>query len=461
MARQSGGNGGREGEGSGRNGRDDGERIFQVSDVPNVVPFWQRLPLFFRYPLHSEPLLYMGLLALATLFGFILPAPAPLDHLLMHFIVWLAFIRYAYKTLDQTAIGLLTPEQHHLSDDPERNSLPYKQFAIFIVLGFFLGLAQGAGGLIYGAALIFILLALPATVINLTMTRSFWTGLNPFAAVGVMRVIGLPYLALCAFLFLLSASEQVLMIALLPRLPGWLLLPALNFVAMYFTLIMFNMMGYVVYQNHHLLGVNVVVSPENAAGTAPKEEDAIGRLIGAGQIDEALDLAEDAQRSAPDDVRANARYHKLLALAGREERLKSHGRIYLSLLLRKGLVDEALTLFDALRQRDGAFEPEQPAHLLRLAEGLRRQRRFKEALMLIKGFDKRFPGHAEIPAVYLFAAQALSENLHQDAGARQLLNVLLARYPDHPKSVEARQLLTVIERTQAQTQKQTASPPAA
>ena len=94
--------------------------------------------------------------------------------------------------------------------------------------------------------------------------------------------------------------------------------------------------------------------------------------------------------------------------------------------------------------------PEQPTHLLRLAEALRRRRRFNEALLLIKGFDKRFPRHAEIPAVYLFAAQVLSENLHQDAGAQQLLNALLACYPDHPTNVEARQLLTVIERTQAQ-----------
>ena len=450
MARQTSGQDGSNDK-HGRGGGSEGAaEVFLSSDMPAIVPFWQRLPLFFRYPMHGEPLLYMALLSLATLFGFILPLPMPLDHLLMHFIVWLAFIRYAYKTLDQTAIGLLTPEQHHLSSDPERNSLPYKQFAIFIVLGFILGLSQRAGGLIHGAVLIFVILSAPATVINLTMTRSFWAGLNPFAAIGVMQVIGLPYLALCAFLFLLSASEQVLMLVLLPRLPGWLVLPALNFVAMYFTLIMFNMMGYVVYQNHHLLGVEVVVPPGGGAEASEDGGDAIGRLIGAGQIDEALELAYEAQRTAPDDVRINARYHKLLALAGREDRLMSHARIYLALLLRKGLADEALTLFDELRQRDVAFTPEQPTHLLRLAEALRRRRRFNEALLLIKGFDKRFPRHAEIPAVYLFAAQVLSENLHQDAGAQQLLNALLASYPDHPTNVEARQLLTVIERTQAQ-----------
>lgn len=414
------------------------------TEAPDITPFWQRLPRFFRYPLHWEPLLYMGLLAAATLLGFILPIPTPFDHILVHLGVWLAFIRYAYKTLDQTAQGLLTPEQHRTHDDPERSNLPYKQFAIFIVVGFVLGLAEAGGGLLFGAALIFSVLALPASAMILAITRSFWAGLNPFAAIGMMRVIGLPYLGLCAFLFLLSASQQVLQMGLLPRLPGWLLLPALNFVAMYFTLIMFNMMGYVVYQYHHLLGVQVSTS----AGGKPEAagSDAIGRLVGEGRIDEALEIAYEAQRVASDDVAAHGRYHKLLALAGRDERLLSHGRRYLDLLLQKGQGDEALALYRLLQARDAAFAPEQPAQLLRLAEAARRQRDFPQALALVKGFDKRFPRHADIPSVYLFAARVLCENLRQDASARQLLTVLLARYPEHPTNVEARQLLAVLDK---------------
>ena len=93
-----------------------------------------------------------------------------------------------------------------------------------------------------------------------------------------------------------------------------------------------------------------------------------------------------------------------------------------------------------------AFAPEQPAQLLRLAEAARRRREYAPALALVKGFDKRFPRHPEIPAVYLFAASVLSENLRQDASARQILGVLLARYPEHPVAGEAQQLATVIDK---------------
>jgi len=418
-----------------------------ISEAPDVIPFWQRLPLFFRYPLHWEPLLYMGVLAAGTLLGFVLPVPTPFDHLLVHFGVWLAFIRYAYKTLDQTAQGLLTPAQHQANEDPERVNLPYKQFAIFVAIGIALGVAQAAGGLAFGVVLVFSVLALPASVMILSITRSFWSGLNPFGALGLMRLVGLPYLGLCAFIFLLSTSQQVLQVGLVTRLPGWLLFPALNFVAMYFTLIMFNMMGYVVYQYHHLLGVSV--SSVSDARPAVDGADALGRLIGAGRIDAALDMAYEAQRVAPDDVAANGRYHKLLALAGRDERLLSHGRRYLNLLLQKGLGDEALVLYRELCERDATFTPEQPAQLLRLAEAARRRREFSAALAFIKGFDKRFPRHPEIPAVYLFAARVLCENLRQDASARQILSVLLARYPEHAVSGEARQLVAVLDKLAA------------
>ncbi len=222
-------------------------QITQIA-VPEITPFWQRMPKFFLYPLHTEPLIYMGFLAAATLLGFLLPVPSPFDHLIVHAGVWLAFIRYAYKTLDQTARGLLTPDQHKFEADPERTNLPYKQFGIFMVMGFALSVAQSMGGLVLGAVAIFATLAMPASVMILALTRSFWAGLNPLGVMSMMSMIGLPYLGLCAFLFLLMASEQALSMFLAPLVSPWLLLPVVNFVAMYFTLIMFNMMGYVVHR---------------------------------------------------------------------------------------------------------------------------------------------------------------------------------------------------------------------
>ena len=158
--------------------------------------------------------------------GFVLPLPAPLDHLVVHLGVWLAFIRYAYKTLDQTAQGLLTPEQHRFYDSKARANLPYKQFAIFLVAGFAVSLAGWLGDFAVGLLLVFFVLSMPASIMILSITQSFRAGLDPFAAIGLMRVVGLPYLGLCAFLFLLSSSQGILQMALVPRVPDRLMIPS-------------------------------------------------------------------------------------------------------------------------------------------------------------------------------------------------------------------------------------------
>ena len=102
-----------------------------------------------------------------------------------------------------------------------------------------------------------------------------------------------------------------------------------------------------------------------------------------------------------------------------------------------------------MRERDPAFEPEKPAHLLRLAEAARQGRDFALALSLINGFDKRFPKSPEIPDAYFFAAQMLCENLRRDEKARRILTMLLERYPEHPVAGKARQLLMVLDKMAA------------
>lgn len=185
---------------------------------------------------------------------------------------------------------------------------------------------------------------------------------------------------------------------------------------MYFTLIMFNMMGYVVYQYHHMLGVSI--------------KDPVQR-----------------NQALPDTSTENALIGELIA--EREDCLFSHVRRYLPPLLKKNQGEKALALYRTLHEqgttKEASFAPEIPAQWLRLAEAARQRRDFTAALGFIKSYDKRFLRDPEIPAVYLFAAQLLSENLRQDDSAQKILAVLLERYPTHAVSTEAKQLLTVIE----------------
>jgi len=432
----------------------------QPQEVPTIKPFWLCLPRFFLYPLHLEPLLYLFFLSLATVFIDAIPEGDWDWVLIFIFLGWLLVLfRYAYKVMDQTAMGLLTPDQAaaYEEDDSGRGALPFKLFGIFIVFAFVFGTADYyIGGLFSGAVLIYITFSIPAALMLLSITRSFWTALNPLAVFQVMTVVGIPYLGLCAFLFLLGASISAtdsILGTLRTSIPLWLLLWISTSITLYFILIMFNMMGYVIYQYHHLLGVHVKRShEENSEGRTAGNGKGISyaELIASGQIDKALELAQTERRDHPGDVDTNERLHKLLLLSNRKEPLLAHARAYLDLLLQKNLDGEAIQLYGAMREHDPNFAPEKPAQLLQLAKAARQRRDPAQALALVKGFDKRFPDNPEIPAVYFFAAQTLSEDLRKDARAREILTVLLKRYPAHPISDPAQKLLALLEKMAAQ-----------
>ena len=421
----------------------------QGSEIPDIQPFWQRMPKFFLYPMHVEPLLYIVFLSLATLLGFILPAPVPFNFIIVNFLAWLAFCRYGYRVLDQTSQGLLTPDQHRRYNSESRTYLPYKLYAVIVVMGGICGLAAALNPLLFGVLLVYCTLALPASVMVLSVTESLLSALNPLAIMGIMQAIGLPYLGLCAFLFMLMSGQGILQSTLLPKISPWLFTPTVTFVGMYFTLIMFNMMGYVLYQYHHMLGLSISDRAQNnnkQSSPADDQNAQIGRLIATGELEEALELAYEAQRTAPDDINAHERYHKLLGMTERQDRVISHAHRFLILLLYKQQDDKALALYQEMRLLGSKFEPEQSQQIFALAQAARRKRDFKLALALIKGFDKRIPRPREIPEVYLFAAKIFSEDLQQDATAKPILNVLLQRYPEHEASQEAQRMLAALDR---------------
>ena len=268
-----------------------------------------------------------------------------------------------------------------------------------------------------------------------------------------MGAVGTPYLALWFFLFLLLSGAGIALGVLLPLLGGWLTLPLMTFAYVYFTFVMANMTGYVLYQFHEPLGFQVKVGFDVAGvrdGKPEKAMDPIGddiaRHVASGNLKDALELANDQQQVEPDNIVAHERYHKLLALAGKNETLLRHGTPYIGALLRKDLRHRALDVLKSLRGVQPAFESTDASHTLPLALAARSRGEHTYAFTLMRGFDRRHPRDKDIPAVYLLSAQILSENLHKDALARALLNHLDAKYPGSPAAAEARVYLQTMER---------------
>ncbi|MEJ2508631.1 MAG: hypothetical protein P8009_03965 [Gammaproteobacteria bacterium] len=417
--------------------------------VGNVItPFWRRIPRFFAYPAQPSALMYLMALSVIS----VMVALIPLGFLI-ELLVLIAFVKYAYVVLEHTARGHLEPPEFSGGTLFDELVLPFKQvmllfcfsfanFAVYDLLGSF------ASDVFY----VLITVALPASTMVLAVEYSFFAALNPLILGSMIRRIGLPYFVLFLFLFALSTGGQWAMGMLPNWLPALFYVPLGNLVLMYFSLIMFTMMGYVIFQYHEELGYSIDVEPEaKAAGPAASEPvnpalQEVEILIKEGRFDEALRSLDAKVKASPADWALRERYHRLLVTTQDKERLAAHCPDFISRLVSDKRVPRALEVYADCVRFDPACKPANPNHVHELAAQLNARGQAKLALALLNNFHVAFPSHQDIARNYLLAAQIMSEKLNQDDNAKKLLSYLLEKYPDHPLGPEIRAYLDVLQK---------------
>lgn len=424
--------------------------VTQSVDASPVVPFWRRIPLFFAFPAHPDNVLRIAALALLASLPFLLLGHAApwLLWVPATLVAWVMLFRRAYTVLDWTSQGLLSPSRYPVLAQGGHNK-PYKQLAVFIIGGMLVSLVTVLAGPLPGMiAYAVFTLATPAAIMLVAIEDSVLSALHPGKILYVMSSIGWPYLLLSAFLFMLSAGQEQLM--------GWagvfdsvgLASLTAHGVGMYFTLIMFNMLGYVLYQYHGELGLAVRVSFEDQQRprtVADPDGERIGALVADGRFAEALAFAYEAQRREPQSVTAHERYHRLLMQDGKRERLVGHATAYLALLLGQRQGERAVALFEQVRAAAPDFHPGSSADTLALA-GAAVVKKPQLALDLLTPFERHHPGSSDVPPALLLKAKLMCERFRKDELARLILEDLLTRFPAHPVAAEAAAYARVIER---------------
>jgi hypothetical protein len=415
-----------------------------------ITPFWQRIPRFCSYPINVATLVYLAALSGVA----VLLAGIPLLGLLMQFVIWALFLRYAYEALEQTAAGHL--ETPALSFDLINDGLelPFKQYLIFVVTGALLALVFAYfGGLIGIPLLVLLTLALPASVMVLAIRQSLVQALNPAMLWSVIRTIGWPYLTLSVLLLTLWGAGEVMDGLVAGRVPEIAYRLIINFFGMYSLLVMFAMVGYVIHQYHEALGysTNVTFDDPDGPGVGQIGQQVnpvlagVAILIEDGKLAEAQARLREAVMRDRGSLALHGEYHKLLKLSNNVAQLSEHGREYVSVLLGRGKPLPAAEVVRTCRQADAEFKPTLPEQIYPLASQLRALREPRLALSLANGFHKLNPGHPDIPRLYLLVAQIMCEDVKQSGPAREVLKYLLGIYPDHLLHKEISDYLALVE----------------
>lgn len=416
---------------------------------PEIEPVWNRLPSVFAYPL--KPAVLIVLAGFTALYGVAAVIPVWPVALLLWLLAWMGLYKYAYEVLANTATGDLEP--------PEGGYNANTDFIVFKHVGLMLImlLATASTALWSGSAavtwmvMLFFVFAWPAAIITLAMTESLLAALNPATWVSIMGRVGWPYLAASVFLFLMQQSEGIANFLLsvflggMPRVMGM----AAFLLGGYFLVASFHLMGYLVYQNHEELGVEV---DEPLESTDALSEDArlvaeSRELVQDGRVEEAVERLGGHLRQRGGVPELHDQYRKLLKLRDDTDGLLAHGREYVTVLLHS-FEDrrKALMIAEECLKLDPQFRPDDPSQIRELVELADHFGRDDLVLQLTNGFAKRYPNHRDIPVVHLAAARHLSEKRGQDEMALKVLKDLQARYPDHELREEIDRQAALLEK---------------
>lgn len=420
-----------------------------------ITPFWWRIPRFFAYPFNLSALAYIAVLAILSVLFF----RPTLFGLLVQIIPFLVFLRYAYAVLTHTALGHMAPPPIDFSMINEGLELPFKQLGVYLFMGIAINvLLSFFGPLVAALYTIIMLVCLPATAMVIAIENSFIRAINPVALISIVTRIGWSYIILLVFLLILWGGTNVIMDLVVSEQSSFhAALLVYNLASMYFLLVMFHMMGYVIYQYHEELGFDVEVDPEDQSdfrqlatttGAETVAHPAISEaevLIRQGNIPEAITILRDSAAKDGSNLAVHEHLHKLLKISRQTQLWSETAPGYIRNLLAESQTRKAADVFADVVAAVPSFRLSTPDHVLPIASELKRAGRPKAALVAMDGFAKRFQGHNDVPDVYLLVAKTLCEDFKKDRKAKDILEHLLAHYPRHPLEGEIRGYLGTID----------------
>lgn len=425
-----------------------------TSAPPAIQPYWERFPSFFFYPISME--------SLPATLGFVIGTTLFLLLAKMLFLIFiivigilLLFVRHAFSVLDHTSQGFfgetIAHDASHLS-----GWIAFKHgFAITlgVVLVGSLATFSQALAVLTGLVLLF---AWPANVMLLARSGNFGESINPAMLFETITAIGIPYLGLWACLALLSTGSGTAHAWMSKLVSNPMLATFIDtFITFYFMLVMFRLMGYVVYQYHEALGFKVAVAA-TPTGKPQSEQDVTlancNAAVAAGKFDEAMRILNQGMDRYPNDIALlNAQLRLKLASGQHAPSIEETARHLMNLHFVDGKYGQAIAIIEQVASALPDLAPKTGRDTFILADAAFKLRKAELAGKLIRSFDKRYPKNEALPEVMLLAARILCEHHRNDQQARSVLQQLLRHYPKHPCRPDAEQMLVLLDRLSAGT----------
>ena len=375
-----------------------------------VEPFWRRLQESFRYPLNRNSLTLI--IAVSVITAILSAVP---HFFIFTFIVYLALVgtmmKYCFSCLEHTAGGEMTAPDITVAYGGGLQVMLHL-FGMTLMMSVVVGVTGSvAGPGVAGFIGVIILAGFPAILINYALTNSLLSALNLLSILQLILIIGLPYGLLIAFIMIMAGSVGVI-----HELIGdsFSLVSAVlqSIVSYYYMVVVFHLMGYMIFQYQGRLGFVARRSDLPEIATRSPQARALAMIdvfLKEGRPDKAVGLFDQGVKSYARDVTFSERYFEFIYRTRSAHLLKGFVEKYLVLLAQSGKQDKLDLVYKQIVRLQPNFRPADPALRLKLAVACKQKGDPASAIKLLKNLHKEFPDYPEMVAAYELMAEAFDD----------------------------------------------------
>ncbi|MFQ3230258.1 B-box zinc finger protein [Reinekea sp.] len=387
-----------------------GGYLESVANSDNVAPFWRRIEDAFKYPVNSEALMMI----IGVSVGMAVVSSLPfggLTLLIITLALYGAMLNYSFMAMTTSSEGDFEPPTA-IDALVGGLGLSFKMILMIILMVVLLFLtAIQLGSLAVNLLAILFVVGLPAILITFAHSGSILQALNPLMFVTLMFRVGFPYLVLLGFIMVMSSS-----VALISSIIGndfaAVSTVLQSIVTNYYTVVMFHLMGYMLYQYQDRLGfssTNNISGYDNQRSAQDNLTARINALLKEGEYARCLDLLKEGATNFPDEKQFSEKYFDLLLMLKQSKALTTFAETYFMRLAKAQQLDRLYSQYRRLAFVVPKFKPQSSELRYRLAQSCDQQGDFKAVYLMINGLHVDDLKYVNIVPAYELLVSALKE----------------------------------------------------
>jgi len=409
------------------------ELVFQVTS-DNVDPFWRRLEKAFKYPLNVNALTMVVGLSVVTVVVTSLPFQGIITWLFGLFLVG-AMVNYSFMCLTSTSEGNMVAPSVGESFQGTISVLFKLLFMVILIALVLYAITAYIHPILGAIASIIVLIGAPAILMGFAHTQSVIESVNPVNFVRIMSTLGLPYAVLIIFLMIMMMSVTVLNQIIGDDLAA---LSAIlqSSVSNYYSVVMFHLMGYMLFQYQGKLGYSTGDADSKTMKQAETADVVLAHVnirLKEGEYDRVDELLKSGIENSRRDKRLWAKYFEFLYRTENTASLEPFADNYLHHLIETAQTDRLASDYKKIKQLLPAYVPGHGHIRFHVANACRVGGDSLAAVQLVNGMHKLFPDYEKLVAAYQLMKLSLDDLPNMSAQAEKcqgLIEQLKKKYPE-------------------------------